>query len=349
MSKPGIHCFTSVSLNYLDRAQVLGETLREYHPEWTLWLLLSDSEPPDYPLDPGGLHFDHLVRLTGLDIPNVLSWAFGHDVIELCTAVKGVMLQRLLTKGDAVVYLDPDIALFAPLTDVIALIEHHSVILTPHVLDPEPDFEIPPHNEIGSLKFGAYNLGFLAVRNCPEGRRFATWWRNRLLRYCFDDLPGGLFVDQKWCDLAPTLFSDVHILRDPGYNVASWNLGQRLIEIAPNGELLAAEHALRFFHFTKLGSIGESALERFAYGRTEVFELVRWYRERLEDHASGKPPAGWWAYGRYADGTRIPKAHRVVWRERSDLRETFTDPFASGPGSFQEWGFREIPGRSRIG
>jgi hypothetical protein len=219
----------------------------------------------------------------------------------------------------------------------------HSVILTPHVLNPEPEFESPPHNEIGSLKYGAYNLGFLAVRNCPEGRRFANWWRDRLLRFCHDDIPGGLFVDQKWCDLVPSLFSDVHILRDPGYNVASWNIGQRPLQITPDGDILTAGHVLRFFHFTKLHTIGESALERFTYGQTEVFELVRWYRERLEKHAAGNPPTGWWAYGNYADGTPIPKAHRATWRSRPDLRRNFKDPFTSGPGSFQEWCRTEIP------
>jgi hypothetical protein len=334
MTAPRIHCFTSISLNYLDRAQVLAETVRRHHPEWTLWLLLSDEEPPGFRMDPS---FDHIVRITDLGIPNLKSWIYGHDLIELCTAVKAVMMDRLLADCDAVIYLDPDIALFAQLTDVLTLIKRHAVILTPHVLEPEPGFEPIPHNEIGSLSFGSYNLGFLSVRNCSEGRRFATWWRDRLMRFCHDDIAGGLFVDQKWCDLVPALFNDVCVLRDPGYNVASWNIGQRPIEIRDDGRILAGGHVLRFVHFTKLNSIGESALERFSYGRTEVFELVRWYRERLSVYAPAGLPENWWAYGHYADRTPIPKSHRIAWRAHGELHATFTDPFASGPGSFQAW------------
>ena len=48
----GIHCFTSASFAYLDRAHVLGETLRRFHPDWTLWLCLSDEEPPGFTFDP---------------------------------------------------------------------------------------------------------------------------------------------------------------------------------------------------------------------------------------------------------------------------------------------------------
>jgi hypothetical protein len=329
-----IHCFTSITLSYLDRAQVLAETVRRHHPEWTLWLVVSDEEPPGFSVTSC---FDHIVHITELGIPDLGAWVFGHDLIELCTAVKGVMLDRLLPGSDAVVYLDPDIALFAPLTDVPRLIRQHSIILTPHVLEPEPGFEPVPHNEIGSLRFGAYNLGFLVVRNCEEGRTFVTWWRHRLMHFCHDDVAAGLFVDQKWCDLVPTLFNGVNILRNPGYNVASWNIGQRPIEIRDDGRLLAGGHVLRFFHFTKLNTIGESALERFTYGRTEVFELIRWYRERLSEYASDSLPEGWWFYGRYADQTLIPKSHRVAWRDHTELRGRFADPFASGPGTFQDW------------
>jgi hypothetical protein len=329
-----IHCFTSISLTYLDRARVLADTVRQHHPEWTLWLLVSDEVPPKFSMESS---FDHIVRIADLEIPDMKSWVFGHDLIELCTAVKGVMLARLLPDSDAVIYLDPDIALFAPLTDVMTLIARHSIVLTPHLLAPESDFEPIPHNEIGSLKFGTYNLGFLAVRNCAEGARFATWWRDRLMHFCRDDIAAGLFVDQKWCDLVPTLFHEVCLLLDPGYNVASWNIGQRPIEIRDDGRILAAGHVLRFFHFTKINTIGESALERFNHGRTEVFELVHWYRERLSEYASPGLPDDRWAYGRYADQTLIPKAHRIAWRDRTELHDKFADPFASGPGTFQEW------------
>ena len=43
-----------------------------------------------------------------------------------------------------------------------------------------------------------------------------------MLRY--EEAAFGVYTDQRWCDLVPALFDGVKVLRDPGLNVASWNL-----------------------------------------------------------------------------------------------------------------------------
>jgi hypothetical protein len=326
-----VHCFTSASFAYLDRVRVLAETLRKYQPGWTFWLCLVDQEPPGFVFDPACEEIDRIVRVGELGIPDLRRWMFMHDVIELCTAVKGPMLCKLLDYGARkVVYLDPDIAVLGSLSEIQRLLEKYDVLLTPHQVDPDEKESTVWDNEIGSLKHGIYNLGFLAVAGTPEGRRFAKWWRDRLIRFCFDDISAGLFTDQRWCDLAPAFFPGVHILRDPGYNVASWNLSRRLISIEDSGEILAAGRPLRFFHFTKVNGVGEVMLERYAGGRLEVFELMQWYRSRLVAHSPIGLPEGWWAYGHYADGTPIARDHRRLYRDRVDLQIQCPDPFRAG-------------------
>jgi hypothetical protein len=333
-----VHCFTSVSFSYLDRARVLAETIRRYHPEWTIWLCLSDREPPGFEFKIENENFDRLTRITELDLPNLSSWIFCHNVVELCTAVKGRMLSKILNEGaEKVIYLDPDIALFNSLERVVGLLDQHSVVLTPHLVKPEnTDYGIID-NEIGSLKHGVYNLGFIAVRNCAEGIACAEWWSERLRNYCYDDIPAGLFTDQRWCDLIPAFFEQVGILRDPGYNVACWNLSNRPILIGDDGSITAGGAPLRFFHFTKINSVGETVLERFAGGRYEVFELLRWYRERLETNMSSEIPSGWWAYDKYANNEPITQEQRVFYRQRLDLQRHFPEPFGSGSETFQSW------------
>jgi hypothetical protein len=331
-----VDCFTSASFAYIDRVRVLVETLRRHQPDWRFWLCLSDHEPPGFGFDPDAEGFDGVVRLNQLGIPDLRRWTFTHDVVELCTAVKGAMLCRLLDGGARkVVYLDPDIAVLADLNEVAALLDHHDVVLTPHQLEPDEDPIAVRDNEIGSLKHGIYNLGFAAVAGTPEGLRFARWWRDRLLHHCYDEIPEGLFTDQRWCDLAPAFFPSLYVLRDPGYNVASWNLSRRPVEIGQDGSVRAGGRPLRFFHFTKVTWVGEAMLERYAGNRVEVFELMNWYRRRLAAHAADDLPKGWWAYGRYADGTLIPRPHRRLYRDRADLRERYPDPFAAGPSVFE--------------
>jgi hypothetical protein len=285
--------------------------------------------------DPSQEAFSNVVRLTDLDIPDLTRWTFDHDVVELCTAVKGQMLCKLLDEGaEKVIYLDPDIALLDDLTPVVSLLDRQNVILTPHQTEPDTERSAIIDNEIGSLKYGIYNLGFLAVAGTPEGNRFARWWRDRLLAFCFDDVPNGLFTDQRWCDHVPVFFDGVHILRDPGYNVASWNLSQRPVVIEEDGTIRAGGQRLRFFHFTKVTHVGEIMLERYAGGRIEVFELMKWYRGRLAAHAVAGLPKSWWAYGCYQNGTEIPREHRLAYRKNPDLREKSPDPFAAGPQIF---------------
>jgi hypothetical protein len=333
-----IHCFTSASFAYLDRARTLAETIKKYHPDWTLWLCLSDREPPDFDFGISNETFDHLVRIEELRIPNLDQWVFGHDVVELCTAVKGAMLCHLLECGaDKVVYIDPDIALFNSLEKIPELLDQHTIVLTPHVTTPEKTRTGIIDNEIGSLMHGTYNLGFIAIRGCAEGGRFAHWWRDRLFEFCYDDIPAGLFTDQRWCDLIPSFFEGTYILRDPGYNVACWNLANRPIEITWDGAITAGGAPLRFFHFTKVNSVGEAQLERYCAGRYEVFELLRWYRERLVANAARNLPNRWWAFAQYEDGESIARSDRLLYRSQAYLRDRFPRPFTSGADTFQAW------------
>jgi hypothetical protein len=327
-----VHCYTSASFSYIDRVRVLGETLREYHPDWKFSLCLCDREPPGFKFEIEKEPIDELVRIEDLGIAELDQWIFMHDVIELCTAVKGSMLCRLLDAGaPKIIYLDPDIALFSDLHEIEDLLDRYEVILTPHQTSPAKEKQAIIDNEICSMKHGIYNLGFIAVANRIEGRRFADWWRSRLLEFCFADIPNGLFTDQRWCDHVPAMFSDVHILRDPGYNVASWNLGHRPVTIEPDGSIRASGNLLRFFHFTKIFSVGAVMIERYGGASLAAHELVNWYCKRVAAHAASGVPAGWWAFDRYADGSQITNRDRVAYRTRPDLRKAFPNPFWSFP------------------
>src|SRR5205807_5723505 len=136
--------------------------------------------------------------------------------VELCTAVKGPFLDQLCSEGyEKIIYLDPDTCVFNSLRDVEELLDRYDIILTPHQLTPDNEPGAIVDNEIMSLATGIYNLWFIAVSTRSEARRFAAWWSRRLLLFCRDDIPRGLFVDQRWCDHVPSFFENVHVLRDP--------------------------------------------------------------------------------------------------------------------------------------
>lgn len=334
-----IHCFTSISLNYLPKARVLASTLKSFHPNWHFILCISDKEPSEFSLPSLDGDIDEIIWFDELFDNNHLSWCFKHNVVECCTAVKGLVLRKLLDNGaEKVFYLDPDIAIFNELTPLVEYLDEYDILLTPHQLQPEDNVHGIKDNELCSLQHGIYNLGFLGISNGDEGISFSSWWESRLIDYCYDDKSAGLFTDQRWCDFIPAYFSNFKIIRDPGYNVASWNLSNRKIEINRAGEILVNDYPLRFLHFTKLGKTGEIMTQKYARDNINVYELWFWYRNMVKMYYDDRIKDSWWYYGQYSDGTQIKDNHRKIYRNREDLQEYFPDPFKSnGPESFHGW------------
>jgi hypothetical protein len=339
-----VQCFTSFTFSYLPRALILVRTLRQAHPDWKFWALMVDACPPGCDLEAELAEFDHVVYAEELGFERYHAWMFKHDIVEASTAVKGQMLCHLLEQGaEKVVYLDPDIAVFHRLDGIIQALDTSSIILTPHQVSPNTTEGAVTDNEVTSLKYGTYNLGFVAVRNDAAGREFSAWWARQLYFACYDDVPNGIFTDQKWCDLVPALFDRVRIERDPGYNVASWNLSMRRITFTRKGDILVNGSPLKFYHFTKINSAGDLMTEKYAGNNVDAIEVWNWYKRVLAKTGALGIPAGYWHYGAFDNGVKIPKAIRELYRHRTDLYEYFENPFVTAGDSLYEWVNREMP------
>jgi len=332
-------CYSSFTFSYLNRARVLFQTLRRFHPDWELVALITDAAPPRFVLDVEDEPFDRVVWAEDLPIPDVRAWLFKHDVVEACTAVKGPFMQLACEQGcvDAVIYLDPDTALFSSLDPLVEHLKTHDILLTPHLTDPNWDEEAVADNDLSASRTGIFNLGFVAVRTNGEGARFAAWWNHRLLGWCYDEMDRGVFVDQRWCDHVPALFDKVKIVRDPGYNVASWNLSTRRVSIGKDGVIRVNGQPLRFWHFTKLGPLGDAMTRKYGAENFEVYEIWRWYRAQVRAATDPAIPDRWWAYGRFSDGAPVEALHRKIYRIRPDLQAHFPDPFDAAGDSFRGW------------
>lgn len=325
---PSTAVFTIVSKNYWHFARTLMDSVRVNQPGWQQFVLLVDELDPS--IDPAAEPFTTILA-KALPLPDPQRLFFRYTILELNTAVKPWMFEWLFQQGfDRVVFFDPDIYVYNPLTALEACLQEAFIVLTPHLTGSLDESGLP--NERTILLAGTYNLGFIAINRHTALPEFLAWWQHKLERDCVSDLERGLFVDQKWLDLAPGLFPSVKILRDPGYNVAYWNLPHRKVLKAQSGYTVDAQ-PLVFFHFSGLNITNPEEfskhqnrfhLSNFGVERDLVAHYCTTVLANGYSHYAPLP----YAYGVFANGTLIPDLVRFAYRESPGLEVACgSDPF----------------------
>ena len=311
---------TIIAKNYAAHARVLAESFRARHPDGTCTVLVIDGHEGF--LDPAAEPFE-LLGIDAIGLPDPQRMAASYDVTELSTAVKPWLLRTLLARDgvETITYLDPDIWIADSIEQVAVLAREHNVVLTPHFTTPLPRDGLKPAEE-DILIAGTYNLGFISLGSSQTADELLDWWSERLERHCVVDPANGLFVDQRWIDLAPGIWPGIHILRDPGYNVAYWNLARRQLKRGEEGIRVEGE-PLRFFHFSGFDPFHPGVLSKHQ-NRIEVKELPL-LSELCQEHAerllqSGHEAASAWPYGwaELPNGVRLDQAARLLFRDNGE-------------------------------
>jgi len=280
--------FTICSNNYLPMARLLGASLLRFNPDVHFAIGLVDV--PSSEIDPCTLEPFEVIPIDQIGIPHFETMVLNYSIVELNTAVKPFLFRHLFQRARQdeslkVIYLDPDVAVYAPLTDILQSLDRSAILLTPHILTPIPvDNKFPPENEF--LNFGLYNLGFCAMRNCAAARELVDWWAERLATNCRIDVANGVFVDQLWINFAPLFFRDVEISRNPGLNMAYWNLHERHLSAKDGTWYVNQTSPLIFFHFSNFPIDNSDAISRVdsrftLNDRPDLRPLFDDYRSRL--------------------------------------------------------------------
>ncbi len=324
--------FSIASRNYLAYAMTLMQSIAEHYPDAPRYLILADRDASDAALVDAPFT---TILAEALALPDFDAFAFRYNIMEFNTAIKPYAFRHLreLHPHAGIVYLDPDILVISPLTQVEGAFAAGALaVLTPHLLKPIEDDRLPGEREI--LVSGTYNCGFVAIGAHAEADRLIAWWANRLEFGAINDISAGLFTDQKWIDLVPGLFSDVRILRDEGYNLAYWNLSQR--PVSRRGvRWYAAEQPLVFVHFSGIDTDRPAQFSKHQNRHTqatigELRPLYADYLGRLSANGHAEHRVKPYAFGRFADGEPICDPVRAVYRRYFDkgAAQPQRDPFS---------------------
>ena len=310
--------FTICSNNFMAYTRTLIASAKTYYHDIDFHVFLADELIGIDDFYPAQCH---VIPASTLPIPDFKSFAFQYEIMELNTAIKPSAFIKLFADGyDYVLYFDPDIEFFRPLTSVFeALDAGASFVLTPHLCSPAEGDSEP--NDVVIMRAGAYNLGFLACSWQLETQKMLHWWARHLRFECISKQEVGIFVDQKFMDLIPAFTDNSFVLRDTTVNAAYFNLGQR--QLTQEGATwLIDGKPLSFFHFSGIEPSKTNQLSKYTnHFRDDALTaplraLIEHYCKRLADNGHGKIPKGIYAYGHFVSGTPIHKLLRHMFRER---------------------------------
>lgn len=334
-SPPSCGACTIVSPNYLAYARTVAASYLAHHPDHRFFVLIvaDHADPAVFAV---GEDAFTAVALQQIGLKDLRGEAMKYDILELNTNVKPTFLKYLFaTYGfDKLVYLDPDIFVYAPLAPVFDALDRADAVLTPHITRPIDDDKTPPEQDF--LYNGTYNLGFFGVRRSDEGARILDWWERRCLGLGFSEGRTGLFVDQKWMNLLPGLFENVAILRHPGLNMAFWSLHERVLAKTPEGYVVNMTFPLCFFHFSGLTVDDPTQLskntDRFQLSdRPDLTELFAGYRAAVIGNRLPAVESIPYGFGTLSDGTVVTRLSRRLYAQHQ-THFAGTDPFdANGP------------------
>ena len=135
-----------------------------------------------------------------------------------------------------------------------------------------------------------------------------------------------MHYEQRWLDLVPAFFEGTHVLRDPAFNVAHWNLPERSIEIH-EGAVLVDGRPCRLFRFSGYDPDVPHAPTRYSTRLTwenlgPARDLFERYRRALEEDGYQQTKQWPYAYSTFDNGVAIPDFVRHLYRQSGNGRRT---------------------------
>jgi hypothetical protein len=371
-----VHGCTITTSHYLAHARVMAESFLAHNPGAGFSVLMIDDSAGGMGQQAfgltaaaGGMGKESFRTLTpaevGIDEQELNRRKTMYLTQGLAASMKPNLLQTLLGEGhEAVLYLDADGCIYSDLTELAQLAKRHSLVVSPHTLDPHPLWKVDGPEQI-FMRAGVMNAGLIGVGGGGQagrgreagqggeagrgGEAFLDWWSERAARRCIFDEPHALFLEQTWLTLATTLF-DHHVLRDRGCNVAGWNLHTR--DVQWDGDVPSIDGGpLRHFHFAmsydpespQLLTPSEQAWWWAPLAqRPGAARLSREYAQRLLAHGYRELKLAPPLFDKMPDGAPIEPWMRASYREalldaEQDATEEPPNPFTHGPERFQRW------------
>lgn len=237
--------YTVVTPNYLANAISLKKSFLRHNPDADFFIGIIGNENHVH-----NKNISNVCFVNDIADDRIQGMILRYDPFELSCALKPFFATYILQHQpdlQRLIYLDSDMYVFgafAPLADA-------AITICPHrtknigFLPGTENFSI-----ISLNRYGVFNAGYFELQRKNETMAFLDWWEALMEKEAFNNPDEHLFSDQLWLNAVPSFFDDVYINKNPGYNMAYWNLIERRIE-EREGLFYVNGEPLVLFHFAK--------------------------------------------------------------------------------------------------
>ncbi|MCP3776381.1 hypothetical protein NLX71_24295 [Paenibacillus sp. MZ04-78.2] len=315
---------TIVSGADLPKAVLMAQSVKQHMQNAVVVVCLAEEAPPQIDAIP---YVDVLILAKHLGAPYFYQHLFKFTPMQCASALKGQLFRYLLSSfpnESHFIYVDTNMYITGPFSELSALLQTSHIILCPHLLEP---VGCDAASEIGALRDGTFHGGLVAVKRSDEGERFVSWWVDVIASHYEDPLQ-CVFMDQKWLNFVPACF-DAAVMRHPGYNVGFWNLheSKRRIVRAPHGYEVGGL-PLRCINLFNLMGLLDQNLNAFIPDRSNSFYKLRhMYTTGLAAMSGIIPAQTSWSYDFYQSGERISDAARATYKAMPMEKQRDLNPF----------------------
>ncbi len=264
------HFVTLFDKNFLPQGMALHHSLCRHSATAQLWVVCLDEQVEQH-LSQLNLDRLTLIPLCAMEQehPRLIQARSDRNWRSYCWTLSPFVLQAVFDREPSarrVTYLDADLFFFDNPDILLRELDtsDRHVQITEHAYAPEYD---------QSRISGRFCVQFLTFDCSPQARRVMTWWQDRCVEWCHDDLENGQFGDQKYLDQWPQLFGPiVHIVRQVEKTLAPWNVR--------HFSNCGTENALTpvFYHFHGLRIVSPRRALLYEYYRVSEAGL-RLYRD----------------------------------------------------------------------
>ncbi|MEM1326645.1 MAG: hypothetical protein AAGI23_11855 [Bacteroidota bacterium] len=286
---------TIITPDYWHYALTLFESIRRFDESVELHVFISDGN--ERPRDlPNNIYCYFKSDLCVEGMGRKLHDRYAETYVDgFRWSMKSVLMKHLLEKDyQQVIWADCDLFFVDDFSFLVDDLRANRFMLTPHRRNRFPQQAIG--NFQMGLREGLFNAGFVGANQ--QAIEILDWWAALCLFRCEKAQDEGYYVDQRYLDLAPTLFSGVKIVQHKGCNIANWNRIECPRGWNEEGKIVIGEFWNPvFLHFTN------STIRGIKYGSDGILEPY------LKDWVS--------TIQQYKPDYQLPAPKKKTWQQQA--------------------------------